>query len=129
MGKKLTKMTEEEIIYVKWSLGLKQSRIHSRLAEKWKLMQRIADCAVNGKITVDESGMDCDGVQYGGKLHEIPATLEAYDKLGNDIGEWADGPFYLHIMSAKDMQEYDGYHSRDLGSEAHEDGHPHVIYA
>ena len=126
---KLTHMTDDEITYVKWSLGLRQSEIHSRLASKWKLMQRIADCAVDGMIQVDESGMDCDGVQYGGKLHKIPATLAAYDKLGCDIGEWADGPFSLYIMSAKDMQEYDGYHSRDLGSEAHEDGHPWVIYA
>lgn len=127
MGK-LIDMSTEELVYFKWSLGL-GSDLHHRLAKRWRKMQRIADCAVQGVITVEESGMDCDSVQYGGKLHRIPATLEAYNKLGDDIGEWADGPFSLYIMTAKDMDNYDGYHSRDLGSEAHEDGHPWVIYA
>ena len=125
---KLTSMTKEELTYFKWSLGLKQSEIHSILNAKWRLMRRIEECAVDGTIQVEESGMDCDGVQYSGQLHEIPATVEAYNKLGNDIGEWADGPFSLYIMDARDMELHTGYHSRDLGAEAHEDGHPWVIY-
>lgn len=84
--------------------------------------------AEDGKVAYIESGRDCDGVQYSGQVHITDATVEAYEALHDRIAEWADGPFHLELCSvsvAKGVQ----YESRDLVMEAHEEGHPGVIYS
>jgi hypothetical protein len=75
-------------------------------------------------VAVIESGMDCDGVSYDGKRHLIPATREAWNRLYDDIAQWADGPFNLVLASPLDPVQY---RSRDNVMEAYEDGHPHSI--
>lgn len=80
--------------------------------------------AHEGRIKLVESGMDCDCVKYDGRVHECDATLEAYDKLHDEISEWADGPFSLRIVP---WDEEIKYTSRDLAMEAYENGHPHHI--
>jgi len=90
------------------------------------LHARIAQCAHAGRLLVVESGRDCDGVQYTGRRHEIDATVKAYYELGNQIAEWADGPFSLAIVPYDTEVEYT---SRDLALEAFENGHAHCLYA
>lgn len=90
------------------------------------LAQRIASCAEGGKILVLESGRDCDGCQYSGKQHTIAATLAAYDALDARLGDWADGPYSLSVARPSEAGSV-RYTSRDLGLEAFENGHPHVI--
>lgn len=88
------------------------------------LLTRIQHCATAGKVGVIESGRDCDGVEYDGKMYIIDATAEAYHTLEDEIGEGADGPFQLDICSLNDPVEYT---SRDLVIEALEEGHPGVL--
>jgi len=97
---------------------------------RFQLRGAIATNQVNGKLYLEESGMDCDGVRYSGQIHEIDATLEAYTKFVDDTNAWADGPCYLNIIPPAELEaaRLVGYQSRDLGSEAHEDGHPHSIH-
>jgi hypothetical protein len=101
--------------------------IHRDLTKRWKLMARIEECRrADGKMWVSESGMDCDGVQYSGSMHECQADLRSYEQLGYDINSWADGPFSIYPITEEQRKEV-VYQSRDLAMEAYEDGHPHVL--
>lgn len=81
----------------------------------------------DGTMTVVESGRDCDGSVYDGKIHRnVPATMTGLRELFESVNEWADGPFKLAPWPAD--EELPCYTSRDLTLEAFEDGHPHVIY-
>ena len=71
--------------------------------------------------------MDCDCVQYAGKVHIIPATGRALDKLYDDINRWTDGPFSLHLVRPSEAEQV-RYRSRDRIMEAYEDGHPHCVH-
>ena len=88
----------------------------------------IAELAEDGMVAAVESGRDCDGVEYSGKVCVIEATLAAFDKLHDDTAEWADGPFRFDLMRVSEAKKVE-YESRDLVMEAHEDGHRHVIYS
>jgi hypothetical protein len=95
------------------------------LASKIPVKARIEECAEDGVVAVIESGRDCDGVQYWGRTHTIPATLTHYQRLCDTIGDWADGPYWLEVERPSVKVQYG---SRDLTMEAFEDGHPHVLY-
>lgn len=99
-----------------------------RLRDRIKLKELIAERSTpEGVIHVEESGMDCDGVRYSGSMTTIQANIEALDDLYDERGESADGPFYLSVCTAEQAAEIT-YQSRDLGMEAYEDGHPHILY-
>lgn len=108
------------------SVGL--DTIHSTLTKRWKMKARIEECRITGTglMWVTESGMDCDSVQYSGHMHKCEATVAAFDKLYDEINEWADGPFGLYPITEEEKEEIRPT-SRDLAMEAHEDGHPHVV--
>lgn len=101
------------------------SGIHDAINRRARLAAVIAKHSHDGKVRVAESGRDCDGVQYAGRVRLIDATLEAYYKLMAERERWADGPFHLEIVPwDADVQ----YRSRDLTLEAFEDGHAHCIH-
>lgn len=100
--------------------------IRDRRLARMSLGKRIAACAERGKVLVIESGRDCDGVEYSGKLHTIDATLAAFDWLDAQLGDWADGPYNLAVARPSEARHF-RYTSRDLVLEAVENGHPHVI--
>ena len=102
--------------------------IRRRRANVLHLITLIASHAQNGKVCAVESGRDCDGVEYSGKIHTIDATIAAWRELDDDIGQWADGPYHLSVASPSEAETIE-YASRDLVMEAHEDGHRHVIYS
>jgi len=78
-------------------------------------------------------GRDCDGVQYRNSIHwiENPGNFAEFRKLIDHhidhTFEWADGPAAYSIVDEAEAAKLE-YHSRDLVTEAYEDGHPHVIY-
>jgi hypothetical protein len=96
------------------------------LANRLALHRMVRDYASpDGRLLVAESGRDCDGVQYAGQSHLIEASVKAYDKLCDDVANWADGPFNLTpVPWGTELQ----YVSRDLTLEAFEDGHAHCIH-
>lgn len=116
-------MTEME----KFSITVIQNLgIHRILSRKFQLLDRITKCENNGKIFVEESGMDCDCVQYSGIVREIPATLKAFEAFENDVYDNAEGPASVSILTPEEAAET-SYHSRDRILEAFEDGHSHSV--
>lgn len=104
--------------------GLLREATEARVARQ-SLIRRIAEFAVDGQVAVWESGRDCDSVRYKGFKCLIPASVAEFDALYEHEHKWADGPFCLWVESPEVEREY---HSRDLGMEAFENGHSHVIY-
>lgn len=107
-------------IFTKWEIAKALFEFH--------LNEHIASIAEDGKVAWVESGRDCDCVEYSGRVHIVDATYQAYVELDERLGEWADGPYQLALCRVSETQSVT-YESRDLVMEAHEDGHPHVIYS
>lgn len=103
-------------------------RIRARRVLVLRLIDAIDAFAEGGKVCAIESGRDCDGVQYDGRVHTIDASIKAWRELEDRIGQWADGPFRLSV-AAPSTAALVRYSSRDLVMEAFEDGHPHVIHS
>jgi hypothetical protein len=97
------------------------------LKSRQQLALDIAAKAEDGMVLVVESGRDCDGVQYWGRTSTIPAAVMSFIALETHTAKWADGPFRLDIERPS-MEKGIDAGSRDLGMEAFEDGHPHVLY-
>ena len=113
---------------VLWALCLGNKQMHRRLNERWAMMDYIQkNTDENGMMHLVESGMDCDGVQYAGRVHYVPANYRSLIALYDEVGEWADGPFDLTVISPGDVEAVE-YHSIDLGTRAFEDGHQHCIH-
>ena len=104
--------------------GLLRQATEARIARQ-SLIRRIAELAVDGQVAVWESGRDCDSVSYRGFKCLIPATVAEFDALYEHEHKWADGPFCLWVESPLLERQRC---SRDLGMEAFEDGHSHVIF-
>ena len=121
-------------------------RLHAdtqrRIAENAVIQRAESLCC---PIAVVWSGRDCDGVAFSGRVSLIDLNPESpwgTDKNGepfkslraavtrhiNKTYDYADGPMSYVIMSKADA-EYVEYASRDLGMEAFENGHSHVLYA
>jgi hypothetical protein len=89
--------------------------------------RRIAKCAEGGRVALVWSGMDCDGSRYSGSVHLVAAAPKAVQAAVAHELEWADGPCSYYIERPSIAMTIPR-ESRDLGLEAFEDGHPHVIY-
>lgn len=100
-------------------------RLHRQ--QRLALLRRVLSEAEDGSVAVVESGMDCDGVQYAGKVTFIKATLKEFHELEDDIARWADGPFALAVVRPSKARGI-RYRSCDLVLEAFEDGHAHSIH-
>ncbi len=88
------------------------------LAEKQQRAEYLALIAdSDGNVCVCESGRDCDGVVYSGHKTVIPANIMVFERLENERGEWADGPFHLTIVSTREAKSVE-YTSRDTFAEA-----------
>lgn len=106
----------------------RKSHIHEIINDRAAFYEEAAKCiGKDGRLYVEESGMDCDCVKYSGILHTIEPTFRAWDKLNEQVYMDAEGPFYLRMVPADRLQEIK-YSSRDLAMEAHEDGHDHIVY-
>lgn len=104
------------------------NHLDERINQRARLAQALAACAENGKVVIEESGMDCDCVTYSGRLREIDATVMAYNKLQDETAAWADGPFHFSVLKPSEAVSVK-YASRDNVMEAYEDGHPHHVVA
>lgn len=79
--------------------------------------EQIEACkTADGKVWIEEHGMDCDRSQYSGKMTQIDATIEAYEAHFNSVAEWADGPFGFTIMPEEQAKKT-RHKSRDLAAE------------
>ena len=104
--------------------------LNQRINQRAALARHLRECTdpATNRVTVEESGMDCDCVTYSGRLHEIEPTWAAYCKLEKDTAAWADGSFSFTIGPHEQAASIE-YKSRDNVMEAYEDGHPHHVIA
>jgi hypothetical protein len=96
------------------------------MARNEDIEKAIAELAEHGRVAVVESGRDCDGVQYSGRVRIIRARLKDFLELENGIAEWADGPFRLQLERPSIARRIE-VESRDLTLEAFENGHQHLL--
>lgn len=123
----------ERLRYLSAALRDRLNVARRNVERRLELHRRIAECAECaedgkvGKVALIESGCDCDGVVYGGRVHIVDAHWRAVLAKEHHIGQWADGPFNLRIERPTIAEEIE-YHSRDLGAEAFENGHAHSLH-
>lgn len=99
---------------------------HRRTQLRMAWLRAIRDCAENGKVALVRGGCDCDGVQYGGDVSIVKATVAAVDaRVEHDL-HWADGPMYHTIMRPSEARRVQRT-QRDLALEAFENGHSHYL--
>jgi hypothetical protein len=67
------------------------------MARNEDIEKAIAELAEHGRVAVVESGRDCDGVQYSGRVRIIRARLRDFLELEKRIFEWPDNPFHLSL--------------------------------
>lgn len=98
------------------------------LAERERRINEINACIEDGKIAQYKNGMDCDCVKFSSCRIITAIAAGLIVRYEDDSYKWADGP--LNVSYGKPSEVKEEYsESRDLIAEAHEDGHPHVVYA
>lgn len=90
-----------------------------RMLNKWAMILRPFPVY----FVVDS--MDCDSVRFT-SAHRASCGM-SYIRQLEDIYSRAEGPTFHSRISRSDYNEFQS-EWRDLGSEAFEDGHPHIIY-
>lgn len=85
---------------------------------------RMVDLATNRTVYFYESGTDCDGVSSGRAVEY--RNLREAEKDHDSQYEWADGPLSFSRISKAEFNDAQPFF-RDLGLEAFENGHPHVL--
>lgn len=88
--------------------------------QQQETIQRLAE---DGKIALVESGCDCNGLEYSGRVHIIDATLKAVNALRASVAKKASGQFKLVLASICEANLIK-YQARDLATEARENGQP-----
>lgn len=71
----------------------------------WAWRKIIHDNEIDGKITVDDWGRDCDQFETT-SLREIDATLDALATLVEDTSENAEGPWSLMVMTPREVDDW-----------------------
>jgi hypothetical protein len=89
-------------------------------------MRAVLRLAEEGRVAIVFSGMDCDGVQYGGDVRYCPATIASARELIERQCASADGPIYWSVERPSVAVKI-SYRSRDRILEAFENGHAHSI--
>jgi hypothetical protein len=99
-------------------------RDESQIAVRARLYKHIDQKTVDGVVSLNQSGMDCDCVRatYG---DIVPVkSKRAIEKSIDQIYQDAEGPQSVWIDFPDECVSYS---SRDLIMEAYEDGHPHSV--
>ena len=100
-------------------------RDESALGTRQRLYDHIDRKTVDGKISLNQSGMDCDCSKFTGGSIEFTTPRRKIERTIDQIYNDAEGPqsVWIDYPSRKQTNT-----SRDLALEAFEDGHPHVVY-
>lgn len=97
------------------------------LAIRQVFAEQVRCCSQGGTVAVVFGGMDCDGVEFGNRVRVVQAVPVVVNKEIEEAYEWADGPLSYRLEYPDRAVNLERW-SVDRGMEAHEDGHPHVIY-
>ena len=93
-----------------------------------RLAQRIEEVRIPGtrEMWVQEWGRDCDMCESS-SIRRIPASVLAFERRERRVAEDAEGSWSFYPISPDFAADFTP-RRRDLIAEAHEDGHPHVVY-
>lgn len=94
------------------------------LVEKVLLQARIDQYSSFGWVRICWNSQDCDGVRVTGRSEVVPAMVTYVAAFVDRLYQDAEGPLSWGLESPRFRPEI---HVRDLGMEAFENGHPHVI--
>jgi hypothetical protein len=72
----------------------------------WVWRKLIEDNGVDGKMSVERWGRDCDQFEST-SLTEIDATLDALATLVEDTEKYAEGPWSLTVMTLKEVHDWE----------------------
>lgn len=101
-----------------------------RLAElrgRARLRAAIAEHAVDGRVALAVTQMDCDCAQWSSTV-TLLASVDAINAYLERLYDDAEGPVTWSFISPEEQAEFVPQ-SRDLALEAFENGHPHVVHA
>ena len=98
------------------------------LKRRQELSELIASKEQQGLVAIVYGGRDCDMVQWDNRVAVVPATVTFIERWVDIYMEAAEGPQWWSIDSLSEVRDLEPSR-RDLALEAHEDGHPHVVYA
>jgi len=104
---------------------LKECQIDDLLRKRERINEIIKRHNCDGVIHIVWEAQDCDHV-YTKDVTQIPATFIHYVKWEDDFYHYAEGPQSHWITQPFDRPTRI---TRDLGLEAFENGHPHLIHA
>ena len=107
----------------RWSSGYREDR----LAIRSDLAGLISEKSENGEVAIVHGFIDCDGGMRDNIVDTVPATVTAVEHFKDEQAKWAEGPIWMNLEKPSDATELESS-SRDLAAEAHENGHPHVLY-
>jgi hypothetical protein len=100
---------------------------HRTLSDRPRMKGIIQQYEEDGKIAIVYGGMDCDGCKWDGCVDIVPAQLVHVESWISHYYEWAEG-YQWHDFAKPSQAKHLEESHRDLAMEAHEDGHPHVLY-
>ena len=100
--------------------------VHWNINNRVKLKRVLDNNSEDGMIAMIDTGMDCDCVSWRGVYHMPTPSVSKVVLLENEQQEYAEGPCSLNW--GKPSEHSTGRQTRDHIMEAHENGHPHVIY-
>lgn len=106
--------------------GLQPPVCDDPLLARQRFAREIAQVASDGLVQLVQSGMDCDCVRYCHGGVYVPASVIKVEHEIDEIRLWADGYVYVAVVSPHERVTS---RSDDLATAAHEDGHPHCVYA
>lgn len=117
----------ELLSHLKREARAKRAGQHDALADRAAFAGVLKHFAEAGRVWVLHTSTDCDHTR-GEYLHQIPASVLAWDRMETAAYDCAEGPQSFSLLHAHEAEEYRPQ-TRDLALEAWEDGHPHCIHA
>tara|TARA_Y100000004_G_scaffold177603_1_gene219358 strand:+ start:1678 stop:2049 length:372 start_codon:yes stop_codon:yes gene_type:complete len=104
------------------------NRRNDRLKRREELAATISEKAsYRSHVAIVYGGRDCDMVQWRDEVALVPATVSHVEQWTDKYMAGAEGPQWWRVASTIEAALLRPS-KRDLIAEAHEDGHPHVIY-
>lgn len=100
--------------------------VHWNINNRVKLKRVLDNNSEDGMIAMIDTGMDCDCVSWCDVCHMSTPSVSKVMLLEDKQQEYAEGPCSLNW--GKPSEHITGRQTRDHIMEAHENGHPHVIY-
>ena len=96
------------------------------LRERESIAGQVRACSESGQVALVTGGMDCDCVQWEGRVTLLPAQPILIIHWIDDLYKYAEGPVTWRIATPTSTQDTVCV-TRDRILEAYENGHPYSV--